>query len=76
MAEFNSWEYGKDASDSRTFHSWEEFTRVVQVHVGSSVYDDLIEALTRLNQFSSIIAYITEFELFSNWIRGVSKKIN
>lgn len=66
----------QNASEVGSFHSWDEFTQAIQEHFGSPVYDDLMEALTRLKQVRSVIAYKLEFELLSNRIRCVSKKEN
>ncbi|XP_041026999.1 uncharacterized protein LOC121267215 [Juglans microcarpa x Juglans regia] len=64
----------QDASEAGTFHSWEEFTKVVQVRFGSSAYDDPMEALTCLKQINSVTTYKAEFELLSNRIEGVFEK--
>lgn len=45
----------QDASEDGAFHCWEEFTQAVQIKFGSSIYDDPMEALTKLKQVNSVI---------------------
>ncbi|XP_035544590.1 uncharacterized protein LOC118347985 [Juglans regia] len=63
-----------DASEAGTFLSWEEFIKAVQIRFGSTPYDDPMESLTRLKQVSTVNDYKSEFEIFSNRIRGFYEK--
>ncbi|KAF5470911.1 hypothetical protein F2P56_011397 [Juglans regia] len=64
----------QNSSEAGLFRSWDEFTQALQVRFGLSVYDDPMEALTRLKQLSAVAAYKTEFELISNRLKGISEK--
>lgn len=46
----------------------------MQIHFGSSAYDDPMEALSQLKQVNSVTTYKTDFELLSNRIKDVSDK--
>ncbi|KAF5447056.1 hypothetical protein F2P56_032635 [Juglans regia] len=64
----------QNSSEAGLFRSWDEFTQALQVRFGLSVYDDPMEALTRLKQVSTVAAYKTEFELISNRLKRISEK--
>lgn len=46
----------------------------MQIKFGSFLYDHSMEALTRLNQVSTITTYKAEFEVLSNRITGIYEK--
>ena len=54
--------------------TWEAFVRALQIRFGSTAFDDLMEALTRLRQTSSIASFNGQFEALSNRIKGLSEK--
>lgn len=64
----------QDASEASMFHSWEDFSQALQFRFGSSPYDDLMEALTKLTQVSSVMTYKADYELLSNRIQGLFEK--
>ena len=56
----------QDAEQVGGFASWEVFVKAVQIRFGVTAYDDPMEALTRLKQVSSVVAYKGNFEILSN----------
>jgi hypothetical protein len=55
------------------FTSWDNFEQAIQSRFGPNLYDDPMEALTRLRQTSSISIYKTQFEKLSNRLKGLSE---
>ena len=55
----------------RSLDSWETFVRAMQTRFGLSLYDDPMEALTKLKQSTTIAAYKSQFEMLSNRIRNL-----
>ena len=53
--------------------TWEGFVRALQIGFGSTAFDDLMEALTRLRQTSPIASFNGQFEALSNRIKGLSE---
>ena len=51
--------------------NWNEFTRAVLLRFGPTDYDDPSEALTRLQQTSTVAAYQEAFEKLSHRIDGL-----
>ena len=45
----------------------------MQIRFGVTAYDDPMEALTRIKQVSSVVAYKGNFEILSNKITGLSE---
>jgi hypothetical protein len=62
----------QDICDSSQFHSWEGFTRAVLTRFGPSSYDDPMETLMRLRQYSTMEDYKGKFESISNRLKGIS----
>jgi hypothetical protein len=62
----------QDICDSSQFHSWEGFTRAVLTRFGPSSYDDPMETLMRLRQYSTVEDYKGKFESISNRLKGIS----
>ena len=48
--------------------TWVEFTQAILLRFGPTDYEDPSEALTRLKQVSSVVAYQEEFEKLSHWV--------
>lgn len=63
----------QDASESSQFNSWETFTRALLTRFGSTAYDDLMEALTRLKQVTMVVTYKAQSEALSNRLRRLSE---
>ena len=63
----------QDAEQSGGFSSWEVFIKALQTRFGVTAYDDPMEALTRLKQTSTVMAYKGNFEILSNRILGLSE---
>ena len=55
------------------FTRWDAFNKALQIRFGSTIYDDAMEALTRLKQSSSVVVYKSQFEALSNRITGLSE---
>ena len=53
--------------------NWNEFTRAILLRFGPTDYDDPSEALTRLQQTSTVAAYQEAFEKLSHRIDGLPK---
>ena len=51
------------------FKDWETLVEALQIRFGATTYDDPIEALTRMRQSTTVVAYKLEFEALSNRIR-------
>ena len=62
-----------DVEQAGGFTSWDVFIRALQTQFGVTAYDDPMEALTRLQQVSSVVAYKGNFEILSNRIMGLSE---
>lgn len=54
------------------FHSWEEFTRTLEITFGPSEYEDHQEILAKLTQTSTVAEYRQRFDALANRITGVS----
>lgn len=52
--------------------SWEAFIKALQIHFGTSSYDDPMKALISIKQTSTIELYKTQFEMLLNRVRGLS----
>ena len=63
----------QNAEQAGGFASWEVFVQVLQTRFGATAYDDPMEALTRLKQTSTMVAYKGNFEILSNRIVGLSE---
>ena len=63
----------QDVKQAGGFPSWEVFIKALQTRFGVMAYDDPMEALTRLKQTSTVIAYKGNLEIFSNRIFGLSE---
>ena len=63
----------QDGEEAGLFGNWLAFVQALQVRFGSTVYDDLMEALTRLRKTTSVITYKIQFEALSNRIKGLSE---
>ena len=63
----------QDAEQPGGFSSWEVFIKALQTRFGVTAYDDPMEALTRLKQTSTVMAYKGNFEILSNRILGLSE---
>ena len=61
----------QEAKQARGFASWEAFVQALQTRFGTTTYDDPMEALTRLKQVTSVVAYKGNFEILSNRIMGL-----
>ncbi|KAF5463169.1 hypothetical protein F2P56_019105 [Juglans regia] len=60
--------------DSGTLGNWEEFTTVLRVRFGPSIFEDPIGAFTKLRQTSTVEEYQTEFKILSNKIKGLTEE--
>ena len=63
----------QQAEQARGFASQEVFVQALQTRFGTTTYDDPMEALTRLKQVTSVVAYKGNFEILSNRIMGLSE---
>ncbi|XP_030949790.1 uncharacterized protein LOC115973672 [Quercus lobata] len=61
----------QEAEQARGFASWEVFVQALQTRFGTIAYVDRMEALTRLKQMTSVVAYKGNFKIFSNRITGL-----
>jgi hypothetical protein len=59
----------QDAEDSGQFPTWDAFLQALLTQFGP-IYDDPMEALMRLRQFSTVTNYTTQFEALSNRFAG------
>ncbi|XP_040996067.1 uncharacterized protein LOC121242242 [Juglans microcarpa x Juglans regia] len=64
----------QNALDSGQFNSWETLVVAMPGKFGPSAFDDLMEALMRLKQTSSVSLYTTQFEALSNRLKGLSDR--
>ena len=64
----------QDAEETGQFTSWEGFVRALHTRFGALAYDDLMEALTKLRQVSSVSNYKAQFEALSNRIKELFEK--
>lgn len=62
----------QDAVKSTLFNMWEAFTQALVMRFGPTAYDDPTEALTRLEQTSTVASYKAHFESLSKWLKGLS----
>nr|GEZ25131.1 transposon Ty3-G Gag-Pol polyprotein [Tanacetum cinerariifolium] len=53
--------------------TWQEFTKALITRFGPTDYDDALEALHRLKQVTTIVAYQESFERLSNRVDGLPK---
>ncbi|KAL5753670.1 hypothetical protein ACOSP7_021890 [Xanthoceras sorbifolium] len=53
--------------------TWEEFTKALLLRFGPTEYENPSEALTRLKQTSTVIAYQEAFEKLSHRVDGLPK---
>ena len=60
----------QDAEQTCGFSFWKVFVKALQTRFGVAAYDDPMEALTRLKQTSTVIAYKGNFKILSNRILG------
>lgn len=63
----------QDAKNAGIFTCWDAFIKALQILLGSTDYDDPMEALTRLKQSSNVVVYKSQFEALSNRITGLSE---
>ena len=63
----------QDAEQVAGFPSQKVFIKALQTRFGVTAYDDPKEALIRLKQTSTVIAYKGNFEILSNRIFGLSE---
>ncbi|XP_042988692.1 uncharacterized protein LOC122316222 [Carya illinoinensis] len=64
----------QNALDSGQFNSWESLVVALQGRFGPSMFDDPMEALTRLKQTTSISLYTSQFEALANRLKGLSER--
>ncbi|KAF5475692.1 hypothetical protein F2P56_007468 [Juglans regia] len=55
------------------FTNWEVFERALLTRFGPSVYEDAMEALTKLRQTTTVEAYKSDFEHLSNQLHGLAE---
>lgn len=63
----------QDLKESGVIVDWEYFVKAFLTRFGSSSYDDLMEALTRLRQTGYVEEYKVEFEALSNRLKKFSE---
>ncbi|RVW85308.1 hypothetical protein CK203_045592 [Vitis vinifera] len=56
--------------------TWDEFTKAVQLRFGPTDYEDPSEALTRLKQTTTVVAYQEAFEKLSHRVDGLPEKFS
>ena len=52
---------------------WEVFTITLLTWFGPTLFDDPMEALTRLRHTTTVESYKTEFEVLSNQLKGLTE---
>jgi len=62
----------QELEETRILTSWEAFVKAFLILFGTSSYDDPMEALISIKQTSIVELYKTQFEMLSNWVRGLS----
>jgi hypothetical protein len=62
----------QDMSESNLFTSWEGFANALLTRFAPSSYDDTMETLMSLKQYSTVEDYKGKFEAISNKLRGIS----
>ena len=62
----------QEGEDVGVFGTWEALVQAMLIRFGSTAYDNLMEALTRLRQTSTVALYKGEFEALANRIKGLS----
>ena len=53
--------------------TWKEFTKALLLRFGPTDYEDTSEALPKLKQLTTVLAYQEEFEKLSHLVDGVSE---
>lgn len=56
------------------FTHWDSFVKLLQIQFRPIGYDDLMEVLTDMKQTSSVSSYKSQFELFSNKLKGLLER--
>ncbi|XP_062173552.1 uncharacterized protein LOC133879017 [Alnus glutinosa] len=64
----------QDMCDSHQFNSWMGFATALLARFGPSSYDDPMETLMRLRQYSTVEDYKGKFKSITNRLRGVSEE--
>ena len=62
----------QELEETRIITSWEAFVSSLQIHFGTSTYDNPMEAIISVKQTTTVEIYKTQFDLLSNWVRGLS----
>ena len=60
----------QDSDEVSLFVDWEGFVTTLLTRFGATVYEDLMEAFTRLKQTTSVVVYKGQFKALSNRIKG------
>ena len=61
----------QELEETEILTSWEAFIKALQIHFGTSSYDDPMEALISIKQTSTVEFYKTQFKMLSNRVRGL-----
>ena len=64
----------QEGGETGLFKDWETLVEALQIRFGATTYDDPMEALTRMRQSTTVVAYKLEFEALSNRIRELSPR--
>lgn len=59
--------------DSKSISNWEDFVYALKIKFGPSEYEDPVGTFTKLKQTGTIKEYQSQFEAFSNQIKGLTK---
>ena len=62
----------QELEETRILTNWEAFVKALQIHFGTSSYDDPMKALINIKQTTTVELYKTQFEMLSNRVRGLS----
>ena len=60
----------QDWEETGLFSNWEGFVKALLTRFRMTAYEDPMEALTRLRQTTSVVAYKGKFEALSNRLKG------
>ena len=61
----------QDCEETGIFNNWEGFVEALLTRFGMTAYEDPMEALTRLRQTTSVVAYKGQFEALSNRLKSL-----